>query len=187
MGLLIIQSQWNGFKVDSLPPDITLNVTPEPGYPQGRYAFLLSQVWKRIRKNNIPGVLLMGHNIAADPDDYEAIAAAASLHPERVLTGMVKLWPISTGRAEWVWSHRGGTYGRPEAGQLDILRPAYVSTDFLYVPRQLMDLAFPMHADWTHMEIGMYLSGLAIQHRIATRVVYTAAPKNLYFSESHNR
>lgn len=135
----------------------------------------------------MPGVLLLGCDVAADPDDYEAIDAAQWLRQGLVLTGLVKLWPASTGRPEWMWSHRGGKLGHPEAGQLDIIFPRYFSLGFVFIPRILMDLAFPEHANWQWGEMDVGLSELAMRNGIPARVVYGATPKHLHFREAHNR
>jgi hypothetical protein len=187
MSLPIVQSVWCDFFVESLEPDHILDIWPEIGFPKGREALCLSQLWKKLRDTDIPGVLLLGCDVAADPDDYEAISAAAFVEPLMVHTGMVKLWPASTGRAEWMWSHRGGKLGNPEATQLDIIFPTYFSLGFLYVPRRLMDLCFPAHDNWAHGQMDVGMSEIALQNRIRTRVVYGATPKHLHFAPSHNR
>ena len=186
MSLAIIQSSWKDFRVESLEADHTLDIWPTIGYPKGREALELSRLWKKLRDTDIPGVLLLRCDVAADPDDYEAMCAAAFLRPELVLTGLVKLWPASTGRNEWMWSHRGGKLGNPEATQLDIIFPAYFSLGFLYVPRRLMDLCFPAHDDWAHGQMDVGMSEIALRNGIRTRVVYGATPKHLHFAPSHN-
>jgi hypothetical protein len=186
MSLPIIQSSWKEFRVESLEADHTLDIWPEIGYPKGREALELSRTWAKVRREQHAGVLLLGCDVAADPDDYEAISAAAFIQPLMVHTGMVKLWPASTGRKEWMWSHRGGTLGAPEATQLDPIRIAYFSLGFLYVPRRLMDLCFPKHDDWAHGEMDVGMSEIAWKNNIPVRAVYGATPKHLHFAPSHN-
>lgn len=178
---------WQGFAIDSLPAHYTLDIWPEPDYPRGREARELALLWETVRQGNVPGLLLLGCDVAADPDDYEAMCTAAFLHPEAVHTGMVKLWPASTGRTEWMWSHRGGRRGAPEATQLDPIHIAYFSLGFVYVPRKLLDIAFPTYAHWKWGEMDVGLSELAWQYSIPIRAVYDARPKHLHFTESHNR
>lgn len=187
MNLPIIQSQWKGFRVDSLYPDIVLDIQPEQDYPTGREALRLSEAWLKICTEDIPGVLLLGCDVAADPDDLAAMQTAVFLQPLAVHTGLVKLWPASTGRREWMWSHRGGRLGHPEAGQLDILHPAYFSLGFVYLPRRLMDLAFPGYDHWRHGEMDVGLSEIALAVHIPIKVVYDATPKHLHFRASHER
>lgn len=187
MELPIVQSQWNGYRVDGLYPDKVLDVRAEPDYPRGREALHLSNAWQEMRARDIPGVLLLGCDVAADPDDYAAMYGAVRMDAERVYTGMVKLWPASTRRPEWMWSHRGGKLGAPEATQLDPMRTVYFSIGFAFIPRQLMDLAFPEHSDWSWGQMDVGLSELAYHHRIRVGVVYDAMPKHLHFLASHNR
>jgi hypothetical protein len=164
-----------------------LDIKPEPDYPRGREAKHLSDLWAKVRLEQEAGVLLLGCDVAADPDDYAAMCAAARLRPELVHTGMVKLWPGSTGRPDWMWSHRGGKLGAPEATQLDPIRISYFSLGFLYVPRRLMDLCFPMHSDWRWSEMDVGMSEIAWRNAIRVRAVYDATPKHLHFTPSHNR
>lgn len=183
----IIQSVWQGFAIDSLPVTHRLDIKPEEGFPQGREAYLLSEKWKDIRGHDIAGVLLLGCDVAADPDDYQAMKASVLGAPTSVHTGLVKLWPASTGRLEWMWSHRGGSLGAPEAGQLDIIHPAYFSLGFVFIPRMLMDLAFPDNAGWKWGQMDVGLSEIALRHHIPIKVVYDAQPKHLHFTDAHNR
>lgn len=187
MSIPIIQSQWRGYRVDSLTPDHVLDINPEPGFPTGREAKHLSDLWKTIHDDRLPGVLLLGCDVAADPDDYEAMCAAAFLKPDLVHTGMVKLWPASTGRADWMWSHRGGKIGAPEATQLDPIHIAYFSLGFLYVPSRLMHMCFPYHDDWRWGEMDTGMSEIAWRASIGVRAVYDARPKHLHFTHQHNR
>lgn len=115
------------------------------------------------------------------------MARAVQYHPRRVLTGMVKLWPASTRRDEWIWSHRGGTLGAPVANQYDPVSIAYFSLGFLWVPRHLLDLAFPAHDNWHWGEMDVKLSELAYTHQIVVNAVPECRPKHLHFTEAHNR
>lgn len=187
MSLPIVQSQWQSFRVESLEADYVLDIKPEHGYPRGREALELSKLWAMLRQMQGSGVLLLGCDVAADPDDYAAMCAAARRQPELVHTGMVKLWPASTKRAEWMWSHRGGKLSAPEATQLDPIRIAYFSLGFLYVPRRLMDLCFPAHDNWRWGEMDVGMSEIAWRNGIRCRAVYDATPKHLHFTPSHNR
>ena len=187
MELTVVQSSWRGFRVHSLTPNYVLDVWPVDGYERGREAKELSDLWLQIRQSDVKGLLLMGCDIAADPDDYEAMAKAVQWHPQRVMTGMVKLWPASTGRPEWMWSHRGGVLGSPEATQHAITSPAYFSLGFLWVPRQLLDLAFPEHDNWRWGEMDVGLSEIALRNRIVAQTVTGCTPKHLHFTEEHNR
>lgn len=108
-------------------------------------------------------------------------------HPDRVFTGMVKLWPASTGRTEWIWSHRGGTLGSPEASQHPYPSPTYFSLGFLWVPRRLLDLAFPEHDDWRWGEMDVGLSEIAFRNRIPAQAITDCRPKHVHFTEEHNR
>lgn len=187
MSPLIVQSQWKGFRISSLTPDHILDVQPTDEYPRGQEAALLAILWSKLRMQDIPGLLLLGCDVAADPDDYEAMSSAVFLQPHDVHTGMVKLWPASTGRPDWMWSHRGGTVGNPVAGQHDVIHIAYFSLGFVFVPRRLLDRAFPAHANWKWGEMDVGLSEIAGRNHIRIHAVPDCTPKHLHFTESHNR
>lgn len=187
MKLTIVQSQWNGFRIDGLTPDHVLDVRPEPGFERGREAKLLSDLWLGVRDSGIEGLLLLGCDVAADPGDYELMQRAVTYQPRRVHTGLVKLWPASTGRSEWMWSHRGGTMGNPEAGQGDIRPVVYFSLGFLWVPRALLDVAFPAYQGWRWGQMDTGLSELAFHHRINVQLVAGCEPRHMHFTKAHNR
>jgi hypothetical protein len=185
MDIPIIQFQRQGFSIESLTPDLEFDVWPEIGYPHGRPALILSNSWKHLRRTGVKGVLLLGHDVVADPDDHQAMVTSAGLQPASVHTGLMKLWPPSTGCAEWEWSHRGGSLGKPESSQLDIIHPAYFSLGFTFLPRQLMDLAFPANDNWGSDGMAVGLSEIALQANIRTIVVYDAMPKHVHFTMLH--
>lgn len=183
---MVVQSSWRGYRINALRPDYVLDVWPTDDYPRGREALELSDLWAQISTYGIPGVLLLGCDVAADPDDYAAMCTAADRRPDLVHTGLVKLWPAATKRREWMWSHRGGTLGNPVASQDDIIFPTYFSLGFVYVPGQLLDLAFPKHSDWKWGEMDVGLSEIAISNGIRLHVVYDARPKHVHFLPEHN-
>lgn len=112
---------------------------------------------------------------------------AVTYRPERVHTGLVKLWPASTGRDDWMWSHRGGHIGQPVATQHEPNPIIYFSLGFLWVPRRLLSLAFPRHEDWRWGEMDVQLSELAYHNQIPVSSVAGCTPKHLHFTEAHNR
>lgn len=85
-----------------------------------------------------------------------------------------------------MWSHRGGNLGQPVAGQHDITTVTYFSLGFLWVPKQLLNLAFPAHADWHWGEMDVGLSEIAYRHQINVMAVKDCRPKHLHFTEEHN-
>jgi hypothetical protein len=186
MGLFIVQSSWQGFRINSLAPHAILPVRPVEGYPRGREALELSNVWMKIRDSGRGGVLLLGCDVAADPDDYYAMATSVHQWPEDVHTGMVKLWPAATKRADWMWSHRDGPLGNPVASQIEPIHPTYFSLGFVFIPHRLMDLAFPAHDDWKWGEMDVGLSEIGIMNHIRVHAVMNCTPKHLHFRPEHN-
>lgn len=139
-----------------------------------------------MRVNSIPGVLWLDPDVAADPDDLEAMRLAVTMAPADMHTGLVKLWPESTGRDDWIWSHRGGTLGYPAATQKDTRTVAYVATGFLWTPARLLDLVFPRLEAAQWQEVDVALSETALEHGIEARTVPGCRPKHLHFTKEHD-
>lgn len=184
--LIVVQTSWRNFRVTGIPADYVLDVQPEPGFPAGRKAVLMSDLWGRLSPHGPPGVLWVDPDVAADPDDLAAMAQAAGAYPKWVHTGMVKLWPISTGHRDWIWSHRGGTLGYPTVTQDETVPVSYIAMGFLWTPSALLDAAFPRHRDWDYPEIDVGLSELAQVMGIPMAQVLGCRPKHLHFQpENH--
>lgn len=186
MKLTTAQIEWDGFRVIGIPVDHVLHVTPEPNYPAGRKALHMSELWERVRTYPTPGILWIDPDIAADPDDLAAMAEAVEASPEDMHTGLVKLWPASTGWDHWIWSHRGGTLGQPAATQEVHPMVAYIATGFLWTPSRLLDLVFPRIKHGLFHEVDVALSEAALQAGIPARTVLGCQPKHLHFSREHH-
>lgn len=184
--LPITQSEWCGYRVISLAADYVIHIAPEPGYEHGREMAGVARVWEHADRQGAIGLLLLGCDVAADPDDLEAMNAAVLEHPADLHTGMVKLWPESTSRDDWMWSHRGGTLGSPAATQDETAPVAYVSLGFLWTPARLLDLAAPVMSGWQWGNADVRLSELALEHGIAAHSVPHCRPKHLHFQREHD-
>lgn len=182
----MVQSQWCNYRVISHPVNHVIDAYPEIGYDHGREAAGIAAAWFLHEPGPAAGLLLLGCDIAADPDDYEAMAQAVKDQPGDLHTGMVKLWPYSTSRSDWMWSHRGGTLGQPAATQDEDQPVAYVSLGYLWVPRRLLDLAYPVMATWRWGEADVKLSELALTHGIPAHAVKACRPKHLHYQEEHD-
>lgn len=186
MTLLIAQSQWCGHRVISLRADIVMDIWPTPEFPKGDEANQICESWQYAANWAATGLLLLGCDVAADPDDLAAMTEAVEANPGVMHTGMVKLWPASTSRDAWMWSHRGGTLGNPVV-LTDAYAPiAYVSLGFLWVPGRLLDLAAPVMGQWQHGQADVNLSELALRNGIPARLVRHCQPKHLHFQREHD-
>lgn len=186
MKLTVVQSQWCNYRVISLPADYVLDIWPIPNYPNGNEAQQIANTWADARAHGATGLLLLGCDIAADPDDLDAMAQAVQDRPGDLHTGLVKLWPGSTGLDHWIWSHRGGTLDQP-AILADPMAPvAYVSLGFLWVPRRLLDLAAPDMPGWQWGQADVRLSEVALDHGIPAWAVPGCQPKHLHFQGEHD-
>lgn len=177
---------WCNYRVISHPADYIIDIWPEDNYPNGKEAAGIAEAWSLARTAGHAGLLLLGCDVAADPDDYQAMAEAVQLAPWSLHTGLVKLWPESTKRDDWIWSHRGGTLGAPAATQDETVPVAYVSLGYLWVPGRLLDLAAPDMGTWQWGSVDVKLSELALASGIAAHVVPGCRPKHLHYQQEHD-
>lgn len=145
----------------------------------------MCELWLSAELAGAAGVLWLDPDVAADPDDLAVMTDAIEARPADMHTGLVKLWPQSTGWPHWIWSHRGGTIGSPAASQDDTAPVTYIATGFLWTPARLLDLAFPPGQSWQWHEVDVGLSELALAHGIAAHAVPGCRPKHLHFLPEH--
>lgn len=181
MKLLTAQIEWDGYRVISLPVDFVLPVYPLMDWPHGRKALAMHDLWSTLRVTAAAGVLWMDNDVAADPDDLEAMSKAVEAEPHAMHTGWVKLWPASTGRPDWMWSHRAGELAKPIAHQGAYEDVAYIATGFLWTPRRLLDLACPQLRQLRWEQVDVFLSEIALGYGIPIRTVAGCYPKHLHF------
>lgn len=181
MKLFTVQAEWQGYRINSIPVDHVMHVESPPKYPDNHRAFLMSQASRLARENGHNGVWWLTCDIALDPGDVQAMEDAVHESPELVHTGLVKLWPASTGRDTWMWSHRSGKIGAPTATQDETAPVTYFSIDCVWTPVRLLDLAFPRieGAQWNHIDLR--LSEIAAENDIGARVVAGCRPKHLHY------
>ena len=184
--LPVAQSMWCNYRVISLQADYVIDVWPEDNWPKGREAAGIGLAWSMAQAEGHAGLLLLGLDVAADLDDLGAMTAAVLDRPADLHTGMVKLWPESTGRDHWMWSHRGGTLGKPAVLEDGSAPVSYVSLGFLWVPGRLLDLAMPEIASWPHGQADVRLSEVALANGVPAHAVQACQPKHLHFQGEHN-
>ena len=181
MGLFLAQYEWQGYRVKGLIPDLVIPLKPLPDWPQGRKGQATADAWADHRSITPAGLLVMDNDIAADPGDLAAMLEAVDQRPDAVHVGLVKLWPASTGRPDWIWSHRGGTLGSPIPHRVWLNPIAYFATGFTWLPSRLLDLASPQLRECTFPEFDVCLSEVALRHGIRTHSVPACFPKHLHF------
>lgn len=186
MKLIVVQTEWNDFRVKGIHADYVLRVRPETGHPHGRKAMGMSVLWGQLRAATLPGLLWADPDVAADLDDLAAMRAAVAMRPSDVHTAMVKLWPISTGLDDWIWSHRGGTLGFPAATQDESVPVSYFAMGLVWTPARLLDLAFPRFRGWAFHEIDVGLSEICMTSGIPRHAVAGCRPKHLHFAPEHH-
>lgn len=181
MRMPIAQIEWSGNRVQGIKPDHVIAAIPEPGWPNGRAAAGRAEVWRQLAEQGCEGVIWLDPDIAADPDDLDALAQFVALHPADVVTATVKLWPASTGRATWMYGHRWSEAVDDLDGQTWHQRPRYWTTSMVWTPAQLLDLAMPEMPDRPWHGFDVWLNRLALAHDIPAWAVPDCQPKHLHF------
>lgn len=181
MDIFIAQAQWNGYRVNSVPINHVIDARPEPEFPPNHRAQLMSDLWCTDLRSEQPGVLWLTCDVALDPGDLAAMARSIAWRPADVHTGLVKLWPTSTGRPDWMWSHRTGTIEQPAATQDETAPCVYFTIDCVWTPARLLDAAFPAISGDYFSQIDLSLSRIAHGLGIVAHLVPGCRPKHLHF------
>lgn len=158
---------------------LDVDVTPEPGFPQGRKGLAIASAWQAFGgTQQADGMILADKDVALDPQMILAMSAAVHAEPAAVHTAPVRIWPATTGRAQWTWAH-----WRDQPSQHVDEDPVWFSFCFTYLPRALLD-----HADrqaglrtWTYPSVDARMSKLAAQLRIPVRVVPDCYPVHVHW------
>ena len=177
----ICQYEWSGYRVAALIPDLVIPLAPEPGWPLGRKGKATADAWSLYGSDIRTGLLVIDNDVAADPADLAAMAVAIAQLPADVHTGMVKLWPASTGRPDWIWSHRAGQLGSPEPTQDESAAVTYFATGMTWLPARLLDLAADQLPSWPFHAFDVGLSEVALRYDISAHTVRSCRPKHLHF------
>lgn len=141
----------------------------------------MAAAWLTWRLKGAPGVLWLDPDIVADPDDHMAMLERIDYWPDAVWVALHKLWPASTGRAEWCWGHGRCEAGRPELGQEANVLPGWFAMGMTYTPASLLNHAAGDLPCWEFGQIDMSLSTMARQLEIPIRVAHRARPKHLHY------
>lgn len=177
----ILQYEWQGYRVRGLIPDLVIPLAPEPDWPHGRKGKATADAWSLYGSKVRTGLLVMDNDVAADPDDLAAMTEAVQQLPADVHTAMVKNWPASTSRPDWIWSHRAGRLGAPEPTQDDSAAVVYFATGMTWLPGRLLDLAADQLPTWPFHAFDVGLSEVALAHDIPAHAVPACRPKHLHF------
>lgn len=141
----------------------------------------MAQTWLTCSRQGAPGVIWMDPDIAADPDDHNAMLEAISYRDDTVWVAAHKLWPASTGRQEWVWGHGRWDRTGPVMSQQFNVMPGWFAMGMTYTPSTLLHHVVQDLMLWTFGAIDMSLSHAARQLGVPIRVARKARPKHLHY------
>lgn len=158
-----------------------MRITPGGGAHFDTQGAALAYAWDVLGGRGAPGLIVLDLDVVIDPGDLAAMYGSSYEHPADVLVAPVKLWPASTGRAEWIWAHRGGSLGSPAATQDEDAPIAYFTPNCTYMPARLLDAARPGLPGWEWPRPEVELSELALHLGIPARLVPACRPKHLHF------
>lgn len=154
-----------------------MHVGPEPGAPFGRKGLVLSHAWRQLAGPKMSGMLILDGDVAIDPGDYSAMLQSVHEAPHLIHVAPVKIWPVSTKRAGWIWAH-----WRDEPGQRLELAPRWFSFGFTYIPRELIVQADRIGLrKWAYPGVDKQMSEVAQCYGIHARVVTGCWPKHMNY------
>jgi hypothetical protein len=154
----------------------SLHVGPEPQYPTGRKGLVLASAWANLgRKQQASGMLILDGDVAIDPEMTAVMLNVIFEAPDVVHTAPVKIWPASTGRQSWVWSH-----WEKEASQESDPRPRYFSFCFTYLPAALIEACVKAGLEgWQYPNVDASVSDHARRGKFEARAVPGIEPVHL--------
>jgi hypothetical protein len=178
--LLCVRVDWDRTALP-LPASLRyhhLHIDPEPGYPFGRKGLQLASAWRHLAAPHFDGMLIIDGDVMIDPADHAAMMAAIDAEPGQVHTAPVRIWPASTKRPGWVWSH----WADQASQDIDRAGVRWFSFCYTYLPRPLLSrcLADGM-AGWQYPGVDMEVSKRAVAAGIPVNIVPGCWPKHLHW------
>jgi hypothetical protein len=156
-----------------------LRVDPEPGYPFGRKGRQLAAAWRQLAGPEFDGMLILDGDVMIDPADHQAMLAAIDERPGIVHTAPARIWPASTKRPGWVWSHWAGT-GPSQIIDTDDVD--WFSFCYTYLPAELITRCIRAGLrGWRYPGVDMQVSQQARAAGIPVNVVLDCTPKHLHW------
>lgn len=155
-----------------------LHVMPEAAFPVGRKGLVLHGAWMALgRKAQADGMLIVDGDVAIDPVMAVAMLNAIHSDPEAVWTAPVKIWPESTHRDDWVWSH-----WEKDASQEKDEIASYFSFCFTYLPASLMEACVKGGLQkWTFPNVDACVAKEARKLGLKARMVDGIEPVHLHW------
>lgn len=152
---------------------------PETGWPAGRKGAAIAGAWRQLGAGaDADGMLLLDADVAVDPQMVIDMMTAIGSDPESVWTAPVRIWPVSTLRDGWVWSH----WDQAASQQVDEVAN-WFSFCFTYVPRALIEhcLKGSRLQSWTYPKVDASMARAARDMGIKGRVVPDCFPVHLHW------
>jgi hypothetical protein len=176
-GIVQVRVCWDRAEIPLRVDFHIVRIGPESGYPFGRRGLALVSAWRQLAAVDTPGMLVLDGDVAVDPVDYAAMLAAIVAEPAAVHVAPVRLWPISTHVADWVWGH-----GRAVFSQDDPDNPDVFTFSFTYLPRALIEACITAGmGEWTYPGVDRRVCEQSRTLRVPVHVVRGAAPKHVNF------
>jgi hypothetical protein len=155
-----------------------IHVTPEPEYPVGRKGLMMASAWETLGKRaNCDGMIVLDGDVAVDPTHVAAMFDAIDADPQVVWTAPVRIWPVSTHRADWVWAH-----WKDRASQNLDNDPLWFSFCFTYLPAQLLNFAIAKGMKtWVYPRVDANVSAQAQKLGVKARMIEDCFPVHLHY------
>lgn len=178
--VILMRLNWDRTALPGLcPPGFyTTHVTPSDDHPYGRKGLVIASAWRALSDDGMAGLVILDGDVAIDPADVGAMLAAVEDDPGAVHVAPVRLWPVSTKAAGWVWGHgRANTFT-----QRDLEHPDCFGFGFTYLPRELIEASLDAGLeDWGYPGVDARVGDVGRKLKIPVRVVRGASPKHINF------
>lgn len=175
--VVCVRVVWNHQALPKAPSAFRdIHIGPEPGAPFGRKGQALAGAWRQLGKK-ADGMLILDADVAVDPADFRTMMHAIGEEPDVAHTAPVRIWPVSTHRAGWVWAH----WDKKASQELDY-EARYFSFCFTYLPRRLITAAVRRGLNgWEFPSVDSSVSATARAAGIPCRVVWTCRPVHMHY------
>lgn len=176
--LLCVQVDWDRTAITLPIRYHRLHVDPEPGHPFGRKGRQLAAAWGQLAGPEFDGMLILDGDVAIDPADHAAMMTAIDARPGIVHTAPVRIWPASTKRPGWVWSHWPGQASQ----ELETAGIRWFSFCYTYLPRALITRSLRAGLrGWHYPGVDTKVCEQAQAAGISVNVVGGCWPKHLHW------
>jgi hypothetical protein len=178
--ILCVRKSWNNTALNIPIPGnfYLLHINPSADHPFGEKGKVLANGWRQLGNENMAGMLILDGDVAIEPGDLTNMLAAIHEHDKMVVVAPVRIWPKSTKRNSWVWSH----WSDHGSQVMETENVRWFTFNFTYLPRKVIEQALSDGlVDWTYPSVDTRMSKAAMRAEVPVYVAENVLPKHLHF------